>query len=283
MTQSFEEFYLSGTRKSGKLGYTFRNAALLHANLSRACMITDLPIFKFKRGGHVCLFYHDETTLLEFLVPFICEGLRLGEKCFLVQPTSIVHRLPFALSIAGVSYKKEVARKALDLQCTEDVYLKTGNFDVHAMMDGLERTIAEALAAGFKGVRTAGDLGWASTTNLSHETLLLYERLVQRTFPHRQAIGICQYPIAMFPGKLLEEVLSSHQASIQQPQKHSNHSCLSIHNNSYTLDVVADRLQPQSTVYYVVQKQGSANILGWGAEATVENAIRMGQELIPAS
>jgi hypothetical protein len=246
-------------------------------------MISDVPIFRFKRGGHICVFYQDETTLLDFLVPYICEGLQEGEKCFLVQERSLIRRLPSALEFAGISFQEEVDRKAIELYCTEDVYLKSGRFDVHGMMDQLERTIQNAVAAGFKGLRTAGDLGWASASNLSHDTLLLYEKLVQESFPNRPAVGVCQYPIASFPEKLLDQVLELHQASLQQPQAHSSHSSLSIRKDDFTLDVVADRLQPHSTVYYIVQKFGSKSIVGFGSEATVENAIRMGNQLIQAS
>jgi hypothetical protein len=246
-------------------------------------MITDVPLFRFKRGGHVCVFYHDETTLLEFLVSYVREGLREGEKCYLVQSPSIVRRLPSALGRAGVCFKEEVEQNAIELYCTDDVYLKSGRFDVHAMMWQLEESISGAVANGFQGLRTAGDLGWAAAINLSHETLTLYERLVQETFPHRQAIGVCQYPIHMFPKELLEKVLETHQASLQQPQVDSCHSCLSIRDRAFTLDVVADRQEPQNTVYYVVQKLGSTDIVGFGAEATVENAIRMGKQLIQAS
>jgi hypothetical protein len=245
-------------------------------------MISDVPIFRFKRGGHICVFYQDESTLLDFLVPYICDGLRAGEKCFLVQEKSLVRRLPSALEFAGVSYKAEVERNAIELYCTEDVYLKSGRFDVQAMINRLELTIQNAVSEGFNGLRTAGDLGWASASNLSHDTLLLYEKMVQESFPHRPAVGVCQYPIASFPEKLLDQVLELHQMSLQEPQAHSSHSSLSIRKDDFTLDVVADRLQPHSTVYYVVQKLGSKNIIGFGSEATVENAIRMGQQLIQA-
>src|SRR6185369_11631404 len=142
-------------------------------------MISDVPIFRFKRGGHICVFYQDESTLLDFLVPYICDGLRAGEKCFLVQEKSLVRRLPSALEFAGVSYKAEVERNAIELYCTEDVYLKSGRFDVQAMINRLELTIQNAVSEGFNGLRTAGDLGWASASNLSHDTLLLYEKMVQ--------------------------------------------------------------------------------------------------------
>jgi len=246
-------------------------------------MISDVPIFRFKRGGHICVFYQDESTLLDFLVPYICEGLRAGEKLFLVQERSIMKRLPSALQFAGIDFKAEMDRKAIELHCTEDVYLKSGTFDVQGMIDQLEQTIERAVAAGFKGLRTAGDLGWASAVNLPHETLVLYEKMVQERFPNRPALGVCQYPVASFSDELLDQVLETHQASLQQPQSHSSHSSLSIRKDDFMLDVVADRLQPRSTVYYIVQKLGSKNIVGFGAEATVENAIRMGQELIAAS
>jgi hypothetical protein len=246
-------------------------------------IISNVPIFRFKRGGHISVFYQDEATLLDFLVPYICEGLQAGEKCFLVQERSVARRLPAALEFAGVNFKEEVERQAIELHCTDEVYLKSDDFDVQAMIDRLEQTIEGAVSAGFKGLRTAGDLGWASAVNLPHDTLLHYEKMVQERFPNRPAVGVCQYPVSSFPEELLDQVLETHQASLQQPQAHSSHSSLSILRDDFMLDVVANRQQPHSKVYYIVQRFGSKNIVGFGAEATVESAIRMGQRVIQAS
>lgn len=243
-------------------------------------MTSSTPIFRFQRGNHICVFYRDDSTLLEFLIPYVCKGLRNNERCFLVQQASLIRRLTAALWRAGVQLEREVKRGAIEIHQIEEVYLKNGSFDADAMIHQLEEGIAAAVENGFNGVRTAGDLGWAASMRIPHEILVRYEQMVEEIFPQRPAVGVCQYPMSIFEERDLRDILRTHRTSIQQPQSDSCHTCMAIHERAYTLEIVADRQKPDSKVDFVVQSTGTQSILGWGSEPNVERAIHMGQQLV---
>jgi hypothetical protein len=50
-------------------------------------MLRNFPLFHFKHGDHICVFYQSEDALMEVLTPFIAEGLRNGECCFCHGPS----------------------------------------------------------------------------------------------------------------------------------------------------------------------------------------------------
>jgi len=48
-------------------------------------MFRQSPLFQFRHGDHICVFYRSEDSLREVLTPYIAEGLRRGQKCFCAQ------------------------------------------------------------------------------------------------------------------------------------------------------------------------------------------------------
>jgi len=56
-------------------------------------MLRNFPLFQFRHGDHICVFYQSEIALMEVLTPYIAEGLRKGECCFCVQKSSTAKRL----------------------------------------------------------------------------------------------------------------------------------------------------------------------------------------------
>ena len=92
-------------------------------------MLHQAPLFQFRHGDHVCVFYRTEDALMEILTPYICEGLRNGERCFCVQSNEVVRRLDYDLRYLGVNVEREVKRGALQFYTENDVYFATGKFD----------------------------------------------------------------------------------------------------------------------------------------------------------
>ena len=89
-------------------------------------------------------------------------------------------------------------------------------------MGMLERSIAEAVANGFTGFRTAGEMSWALEGTAGcpdgHcDQLVHYEKLVHAAYPGKAAIGICQYPVDAFPRHVLNAVLDSHGLRWKKP------------------------------------------------------------------
>ena len=114
-------------------------------------MLNSAPLFRLKHGNHICVFYRDETYLLDILAPYIADGLRNGERCFCAQKPDMVKRLHTALKHIGVDVQREIKRGALEIRTDNEVYLGGGNFDPEAMMQVLETSITDSVKQGFTG------------------------------------------------------------------------------------------------------------------------------------
>jgi hypothetical protein len=235
-------------------------------------------LVQFKRGDHICLFYRDEDMLVQTLAAYLAAGLRNGERCFCAQKSHMVPQIQRALEQLGVDARGEMSRGALEIHSEDEVYFTEGRFEPHTMMQMLERSIEEAVAQGFTGFRTAGEMSWAldeSRGDCAHfcDQLLDYEKLVQAAYPGKAAIGICQYPVDKFPERMIATILDAHRVALEETMVSTNHSTLTIRMGDYLADIVTDRLNPGGSYHYVVQGRGSREVLSWGVEPTIDRAL----------
>jgi len=236
------------------------------------------PLVQFKRGDHICLFYRDQRMMVQTLAAYLAAGLNKGERCFCAQKPYLIPRIFEALELLGIDTAEKVSRGALEMHSEDEVYFPTGRFEPQIMIEMLERSIEEAIAAGFTGFRTAGEMSWVLKDTRCQEgnccdQLLIYEKLVQAAYPGKPAVGICQYPLGRFPSSVVASVLNAHRMALEETMAGSNHSTLTIRQGNYLADIITDRLNPGSAYHYVVQGQGSFDVLSWGVEPTMEQAL----------
>jgi MEDS: MEthanogen/methylotroph, DcmR Sensory domain len=243
-------------------------------------MISNGSVFRFKHGDHTCIFYRNHEDLFEILVPYLLEGLQQGEKCFCAQVPPIAKKLEAALEHVGVNVAREKKRGAIEILSDRETYFSHGTFEPSRMIELLEHSITKALRDGFNGFRSAGELRWAATGICHCDQLVEYERLVEDLFPQRPAIGLCQYPISAFDTETLRCVLEAHRIAVSETMMRARHSSFYVRHGGFAADIVADRLNPSSRFYYVVQPHGAADIVGWGFEDSFEAAMKSSESTI---
>jgi hypothetical protein len=241
-------------------------------------MLKSAPLFRLKHGNHICVFYRDQTHLLETLAPYVAEGLRKGERCVCAQKRTVIKPLHAALRSVGVDDSREIEKGALEIRTENEVYLGGGNFDPAATMQLLDTSIADSVKQGFTGFRFAGEGSWAADGRA--DQLIEYERMLEAAYEKKPTIIICQYPVNLFSEKTLREALEIHRLALTETTAGAKHSSLMIRYGDYVLDIVADRENPQAKFYYVAQPRGRNDIVGWGAEQSFGDAIRQGELLV---
>jgi hypothetical protein len=61
--------------------------------------------------------------------------------------------------------------------------------------------------------------------------------------------------------------------ALEETMVSSNHSSLTLRSGDYMADIIADRMNPASAFHYVIQQRGLADVLSWGIESTIEEAV----------
>lgn len=161
-------------------------------------------------GGHACFIYETEEEQLEAVVPFIKEGLARNERCSYIVHERPVEEAAARFQAAGIDVRGERARGALVIADSFEAYLPTGRFDPDERLNLLGEHVRQALADGFTGLRSAGEMEWATCGAPGCERLVEYESRVNDLTERLSITGLCQYNRQRNPPATLRDALRTH-------------------------------------------------------------------------
>jgi hypothetical protein len=246
-------------------------------------MFRQSSLFEFKHGDHICVFYRDEEQLRQMLVPYIADGLRKGERCFCAQGAHFSKQLVYDLKFLGIDADTAIKHGTLEIHTEDEAYFPNKRFEPWAMMDMLLLSIDDAIARGYSGFRTAGELSWAAQGDNDCDQLLTYERMVEKGFAGRSAIGLCQYNVNVFSPEILDAVTESHRLNFIGAKPSCCHESMSMRQGNYNAEIVADKLVVDPKYYYVVQQNRPREVMGWGVAPTFDEANNQSERLMETS
>jgi excisionase family DNA binding protein len=145
--------------------------------------------------AHLATFYSSTVGGLRLTVPFLAEGLRLGQPCYLVAADEVLERYTGALT------KEDV--RGLNV-------VRFGAGSVAAALAQWEGNFASALAKGPALIRVVGEMTSERTMFSSEEEMLRYEEafdLMSRRYP---VAVMCQYDVREFSGIAMLRALKAH-------------------------------------------------------------------------
>ncbi len=171
-------------------------------------------ILDLKSGGHLCLFYDDPAEQAPALVPFLKQGLDLGERVIYVADDSTTDDVRGWLESSGIDIQRQEERGALCLW-TREQWLRPGDrdFDVKAVQ--FRQLAREADDSGFSGVRFGIEMTWALDAEFDADRLVQWESTLNSLFdPRANARIICQYSTRRLSSEALQAALRSHPSAV---------------------------------------------------------------------
>jgi hypothetical protein len=168
-----------------------------------------LPGVQLAPGDHICAFYPSLAERDEILIPYLSEGLRAGDKCVCVVDASDPEGVLAALGI-DVDPGPYLSRHQLDVQRSDETYLRDGGFSIDVMLDFWQRAIGGAVAGGYAFARAVGEMTWALRRMPGVEQLVEYESRLNKFLPRYPQVILCLYELDRFSGEVLVDVLKTH-------------------------------------------------------------------------
>jgi excisionase family DNA binding protein len=152
---------------------------------------------------HLAPIYGSDAGMLRLSVPFLADGLRAGQPCFLVAGGSLLERYTNALVDEGI-----------DVAAAQDsgrlVTTPGPGSDVADAISSWERLFGKALAAGPTVLRVIGEMVSERLVFGSEAAMMAYEQayeLMAKRFP---VVTLCQYDAREFDGEIMLRALKSH-------------------------------------------------------------------------
>ncbi len=177
------------------------------------------------KHSHICMVYSDREQQITALAEYFKSGFRLGQQCIYVSDVDTARFVRNVMMRAGMDVEADVRDGSLLFLTPEETYLANGEFQGDAMIGLIEKLIADAYAAGFNGLRGAGDMSWVLGANVSGNEILAYESNINRLFEQYPFMGMCQYDESRFNAEAVRMLIKTHPTILKGGQivKNSNY------------------------------------------------------------
>lgn len=161
-------------------------------------------------ASHICTLYDNDFGRLKWSVPFLLDGLKQGECCFLVAAEKTQHDI-----LEHVRKGWEGVDRAID---TGQLILTNGLPDGEIMCRFVEQRIFEATRNDLRSFRLLGDMSWCLELGMTQEQLFDYEQRFNREIGHSYPlVSVCQYDTRDFDGPAVLNALKCHEDTFNFP------------------------------------------------------------------
>jgi len=135
------------------------------------------------RYRHVCAFFHSRDEEYRVLLPFIKEGIELGDKVFQIIDPRLRQAHIQRLAEAGLDVDAAERRGQLEIRGWGDAYLRAGHFDQEAMLQLIQEVLERGKLEGFPLTRLVANMEWALEDRPGVEDIVEYEARLNYILP----------------------------------------------------------------------------------------------------
>jgi len=158
---------------------------------------------------HLVTFYDSDAARLRLTGPFLAEGLRVGQPCFLLAEGEELESYMVALRASpGVDLDAAIASGQL-------VIVGAPGATVEAALAFWEEMLRDAVDNHVSVMRGVGEMVSERKDFESEQEMLDYEAAINMTLKRFPAVVICQYDVRKFSGQAVLTALRAHPDSLE--------------------------------------------------------------------
>ncbi len=159
---------------------------------------------------HVCAFFQRPEEEYKISIPFLKEGVEMGDKVFEILNPARRPEHVRRLTEAGMPVRRALDRGQLELREWQDTYLRTGRFDRHDMITLFEEIAIAGEGRGTGVTRLWADMQWAAEESLDVRELVEYEVGLNKVVPKHEMATVCSYDVTKFRSSVVMDILRTH-------------------------------------------------------------------------
>lgn len=163
--------------------------------------------------AHICAFFNSPDEAHRVLLPFVKEGLELGEKTLLtIDPQQRKEHIRW-LTSAGIEVGAADNDGQIEVLDWTISHLRGGRFDQEWTLAFWEKFSSDAKSNRFPRVRFISQMEWVLETDLDLHELLEYEAKANAAWLRHDGPvnpAICMYDLRKFRGDIVVDVMRTH-------------------------------------------------------------------------
>jgi hypothetical protein len=155
-------------------------------------------------GMHLATYYNSNAGRLRISVPFLRDGIKLGQPCFLVASGEVLESYILALEQEVGAELARARRRGIFATAP------TPGQSVEEAIAFWADWIAGTAASNHPILRIVGEMAGVKATFPSMREMLIFERRLGSLFKDSPVVAICQYDVREFDGPSLLEAIKAH-------------------------------------------------------------------------
>jgi anti-anti-sigma factor len=163
-------------------------------------------------GDHVCCSFGSEGEQQALVGRFARDAMARGERVLYIVDRSDEATVRGYVDFAGIDSARWLASGRLQIRSASEVY--EAPFDPERQIAHFEAETRAARDEGFDGLAAMGEMSWARRDGQSWDSLISYEKDIQRIFAAADVRGVCQYDRRLFSPGLLDEAAAAHELAV---------------------------------------------------------------------
>jgi DNA-binding NarL/FixJ family response regulator len=163
---------------------------------------------------HVGAFFASEADRYRILAPFVAEGVSRGERAFHIVNGAARQMHAGRFAEAGLDIEDVAWQRCSEVVAWDEMYLAAGRFDQHAMVERIQRVLAESADAGFGATRLVANMEWALERMPGVDDLAEYESRLNYIDPLFPNVIVCAYNVVNFNAGVIVDVMRAHPAIV---------------------------------------------------------------------
>ncbi|HXC79087.1 MAG TPA: MEDS domain-containing protein [Candidatus Acidoferrum sp.] len=158
--------------------------------------------------GHFAPIFSTDAGGLLLTVPFLADGLRAGQACFLAASGDVLDRYARALAAEAIDFQEATRSGQL-------VVLNWPGATAAEVIAHWERLFVKALASRPSMLRVAGDMASERQMFPSEAEMMAYEEAYDRMARRFPLVTLCAYDARQFSGETILRMLKAHPDMFQ--------------------------------------------------------------------
>ena len=175
-----------------------------------------IPFAGSMLGGyrHVCAFFSSRQQEYDTLLPFVRDGLELGERAYHVLPSQYREEHLEQLRGAGIDVAAAQRRRQLEVATPQETYLRGGRFDKDAMLVLIQEALETGPTLGFPLTRLIAHAEGVLQDWSNINGWIEYETRLNDVLPRYDDPVICTYDANLLNGSIAVDILRTHPVAI---------------------------------------------------------------------
>jgi DNA-binding NarL/FixJ family response regulator len=161
---------------------------------------------------HIGAFFPSESERERILTPFIAEGLRRGDRAYLIVNSDDHAHHRSHLRRSGLDVDLMESRQQMELASWETTYVRGGNFDGTAMLALVQEILVQGMSLGFPRTRGVAHMEWAATRHSN--ALIDYESRINHSIVAVDDVLVCAYDVSRFDNRTIDGAMRAHPAVV---------------------------------------------------------------------